>query len=95
MPYKLVNFYIYLFPHIDLLLLFDIEEARAGCDLKNRLREFFFNFCICNIHGIPNTFMCIKQYLTVIIVKRARSQNMCPIKPFLYEIYRGKCYLSH
>ena len=25
------------------------------------LREFFQNFCICNIHGIPNMFMWIKN----------------------------------
>ena len=56
-----------------------LKEARAGCHLKNRLREFFFNFCICNIHGIPNISMCKKPYLTVIVVKWWLSQNMCPI----------------
>ena len=38
-----------------------IKEAGAGCRLKNRLHEFFFNVCICNIHGIPNIFMCKKH----------------------------------
>ena len=33
-------------------------------------------------------YLCEKKsYLTVIVVKRGRSQNMCPIQPLLYEIY--------
>ena len=55
------------------------KEARAGCGLQKRLREFFFYFCICNIHGIPSISMCKTPYLTVIVVKRRRSQNTCPM----------------
>ena len=34
-----------------------VKEARAGRSLKKRLRDFFFNFYTCNIHGIPSIFM--------------------------------------
>ena len=35
-------------------LTFSIKEAWARWVLKNRFREFSFNFCVCNIQGIPS-----------------------------------------
>ena len=34
------------------------------------------------------------NYLTVIAVKRGRSQNMCPLHTFLCEIYSGTLLFS-
>ena len=36
----------------------------------------------------------MKNYLTVIAVKRGRSQNMCPLHTFLCEIYSGTLLFS-
>ena len=52
-----------------------------NCGLKNRLRDFFFYICTCNaVFMVFRVYLCRgKTYLTVIVVKRGRSQNMCQI----------------
>ena len=70
------------------------KEARAGCGLKKRLRESFFYFCICNIHGIPSISVQKTIPHRDCSETGAISKYMSNVA-FLYEIYMGKHYFSH
>ena len=78
------------------LILKKLYNLRAGCGLKIGTVNFSFNFCICNIHGIPDIIMWGKKPIphsdyseTKVISKYSLTYIV-----FLYEINRGKRYFS-
>ena len=62
----------------------------------NRHREFFRNFCKCNINGIPSIFMWKKNNIRYrICTKTGAISKYVSTIAFLYEINRGKrCFLQ-
>ena len=65
----------------------------AGWRLKNRLRDFFLIFAFV-IFMVFRVYLCEKNHtspcLTVFVVKRGRSQNMCDQYSLFCLKYIGK-----
>ena len=60
-----------------------------GCGLKNRLSDFFKNFCICNIHVIPSIFKW-KKHTSLWLKWNGGHLKICAQYSRFYMKYIGK-----